>query len=423
MVVKRKKLVSSALCFVLGAATICGCSNAAGGAFDLYQPLHNSLNQGKYDELIGLCNESLRVSPDDAESLAYRGAAERHLGKYVEAKADLLKAISLNASQGWYHRELGDVYLQSGKNEDALRAFLKAMTLVSDSAGKAQLHSAMALAYERLDEPEKSIQEADEALKMVPTQNYTYQTRAYAYLKLNEIERALSDANKSVELDNGNVNAYTSRAVVYLFAGDFERATADAQKSLSLDRNCLHATEVLSAINLAQGKYVDALKFADQLIEKYPKSVVGYDEKAVCCLAMNDLAQARKLIDKALELNASDQRAIEAELLFEAKSGDETKVAEQLSRLEKILGGSRRIARDRALAMLLLKKYKEAIEYCTEVIGREGKSPSLYRIRSEAYMQLQKNDLADADMKKALAQGYVRACVLERYLTIPERTD
>ncbi|MBA4075781.1 MAG: hypothetical protein C0508_12135 [Cyanobacteria bacterium PR.023] len=50
--------------------------------------------------------------------------------------------------------------------------------------------------------------------------------------------------------------------------------------------------------------------------------------------------------------------------------------------------------------------------------GKQYESDTTYRLRSEAYRRLKLNQLADGDMKKALAEGYQKRSVLELYLKL-----
>ncbi len=410
------RMFLSISCLVLVSITIGGCSIFSFS--DKYLPLRNLLSQNKYDEVIAICNEKLRSSPADAEYLAYKGLCESRIGKSELAQADLLKAIELDAKTGWYHRELGNVYFNEGKNKEAVRSLTKSLSSEVDAASKAFIHSTLAVAHLRMDESKKSVIEATEALMIDPKQKYTYVTRAEAYLDLFELEKALADANKAVELDDKSPGAYATRSKIYFQMGECEKAIADAQTALGLDKNFWQATEILSAVNIAKGRSFanEALRAVDQLIERYPDAAVGYADKACCLLIKGDIEQARKLADKALEVEPDSVRAMQVRLQIAARSGDKVKVEKLIERFKADeMINEQRISRSRAMALVFLRDYEEAIEILNELVEHGDKAPANYRIRSEAYRRSGQNKLADADMKAALAQGYSTVSVMEQY--------
>ncbi len=411
---QSKQIVLSAACFII-VGTICGCS---GSSTEDYSAPRDLLAEQKYAETIDLCNEKIKSSPADSGFFAYRAIAECRLEKLELAQADLLKAIELNGNQGWYYRELGSVYLKQRKYREALQSLTKAQKMLTDSDNAALILSSLAVAHLRLGEPEKALAETNEALKMAPQQTYSYVTRAGAYSELNELEKALSDVNKSLEMDNKNPLAYITRGGIYYQMGDSQKAIADSQTALSLNKKFWQAIELQSAMNLATGNFDEALKKANQLIEQYPDAAVGFSAKASCLFAKGDFIQAQKLADKAVAVEPESHRAILIGLMLAARSGDKSKVNQLIERLPTSGIDKQRLAKDRATASLFLKDYPKAVEILSVVIERGGKDPNAYRLRSEAYRRMHKSDLADADMKKALRDGYTKVNILEQYFKV-----
>jgi tetratricopeptide (TPR) repeat protein len=223
----------------------CGQANVHSGQFDKYQQVLDLISKGKNQEVVDICNEKLKSSPEDSEFIAYRGSAESHLGQRAAGQADLQKAISINDKRAWYHNELASNYLDDGQPRKALESQEKALKCSTDKSVDANVHSGMACAYLRLDLPEKAVKEAGEALKIAPNQIYTYSTRAYAYCELFENDKALADANKMVELDPKNPSSYSTRATVYIVNGDTNAAVADVKKALALKPDHVPSKEIL----------------------------------------------------------------------------------------------------------------------------------------------------------------------------------
>lgn len=338
------------------------------------------------------------------------------------AKVDLLKAIAIDDKVGWYHRELGNVYSDLGKYRDAVSCFDTSLKLDSTAHNASGALSSRAYANLCSSEPTKAVADATESLKHEPTLKYSYVIRAEAYSDLREFEKGFLDANRAIELDGNLPSAYLAMAKLSLAKGDCENSYAEALKVLSLNKKFWRAQEYLVAIALIKGDSKSAIKAADQLIAQYPNAAVGYADKATCYFCMNDLEQARTFADKALAVQSGNQRAMQASVFIAARAGEEKKALALLDGEEKCESDGANIAKDRVIALLFLKKYQEAIALCDATIAKEAaegkqyKSGTSYRLRAEAYRRLKLNELADGDMKKALAQGYQKRSVLERYL-------
>lgn len=69
-----------------------------------------------------------------------------------------------------------------------------------------------------------------------------------------------------------------------------------------------------------------------------------------------------------------------------------------------------------ALVSIVLKDYPRAVRLMTPQVERYSKAPREYRLRAEAYSRMNKQDLADADMKKAIEQKYSKVSIFEQYL-------
>lgn len=163
----------------------------------------------------------------------------------------------------------------------------------------------------------------------------------------------------------------------------------------------------------------EALTRVDQLIERYPDAAIGYADKSSCLFVKGDLEQARKLADKALEVEPRSLRAIQVSLVNASRAGDKIKLEKLIETMKASeLICEQRISRSRAMTLVFLGDYEEAIEILNDLIEHGDKAPAAYRIRSEAYKRLDQNKLADADMKTALARRYSKVSVLEQYLAV-----
>jgi tetratricopeptide (TPR) repeat protein len=409
--------------FILSLATMGGCgqSTKPSGQFDKYEQVHELSSRGKDEEVVKICNLNLKASPTDAEFLAYRGTAEAHLGQKDAGLADLRQAISINDKRSWYYIQLAYILMHDSQPREGLDCLKKAAKWSSDESLNASIHSGMALAYGQLNLPEQAISEAGEALKTDPKQISAYQARSFAELDLFEKGKALDDANKMVELDPNDPGSYATRATVYLLSGDMKKALTDANKALALKPDYEQAIEVIGAAKIYAGSAEDSLKLVEQIIAKSPARAGGYADKAICCLALNDMKNAQVAADKAFELNPHEARFIEPALYVAAIDGDSSRTDELLSQLRKVVDGTNRYNRDYATVLVFQGKNQEAIKFCSAEIDKGHATPHLYRCRAEAYRRMKKFELADADMKNAVEHGYGKIDGLEILFKVSQK--
>lgn len=426
--IKRALSVFSCVFLLCTTGSISGCSNDYDDS--TAEKIHALAQQKKNDEIVSLCDQELKTHPDNAYLFASRGVAQLRMSKADLAKADLQKAIALNYKVAWYHRELGNVYVEQRDFKDAMSAYETSLRLNSGSVNAAKVLVYRAAAYMSQNEPIKAVADTTEAIKREPNQPYAYVERANAYYVLYEYERGLADANKAIELGDKSQRAYLARLKQYLGLGDYAKARTDAQALLNLDKNDWQATEYMLAIDLCTGDTAGAIEMADHLIELYPESALGYVAKASCLFFLGDFEKASKLADKALAVQPESQRALQISALLAAKAHDSKRVYQLQGKAESLEPSRAMVARNMALALLFLGSYQEAIAQCNAIILRDAekmkqaniglvaKSPTMYRVRSEAHRRLKMLDEAEADMKKALEQGYLKSSVLELYLKV-----
>lgn len=412
---RSTQLVLSLACLLL-IGSLSGCGSLES---DSKLAILNKMKQSKYEEAITLATDEIKSHPSDPDFYAYRGVAGSRLGKSDLALAAFRKAIELDSKSGWYYRELGEAYVRDAKYKDAIEPLTRAKELMPKSdASMYSVMSSLALVYLRTNEPQKSVEFATEALELNPQQKYTLVTRALAYLDLFEMDKALADVNKSLELDDKYPGAYVARSSIYLQLGELKKSRADAEKALQLDKKFWEATEMLVALSAIDGDFKAAEAYSDQLVKDWPANALGYADKANCLFAQGKFEEARKLSDKALSQEASGGRALYIGALLAGVAHDKASIDELANRMKTSGAGDRRADRIKATAYLYLGDYKGAADIFTSLLEKGRKTPNDYRLRAKAYEMMHQNELAEKDMKSAIADGYSKLSVLEQDLKL-----
>ena len=88
---------------------------------------------GRLKEALLPMQESVDLSPKDAEAHNNLGITLQELGKLVEAEASLRQALALKPDYAKAHNNLGNTLQDQGKLEESISSYIRAISLEADS--------------------------------------------------------------------------------------------------------------------------------------------------------------------------------------------------------------------------------------------------------------------------------------------------
>ncbi len=236
----------------------------------------NASIHGKNAEAIALYRELLRSYPDEKEALYAIGDHSFHRGDYVTASTHLEKVLAIDAAFERALQHLTWTYRDMQRYEKAL---VIAQQYVSKEASPQS--------YDLLGE---------------------------IHALRGDFEQALETYGHARELFPNSTLPVSGIGEIQIFKEDFDGAEAEFQKMLQKDgfaqkRSAYGNLAILSAY---RGKYRDAQKLADAIIEIELKmvdsthAVPGYIGKAFWLLAgRHDRENAEKAIEKAFQMTSA----------------------------------------------------------------------------------------------------------------------
>lgn len=80
-----------------------------------------AVSQQAWERALTLLQGHLRAVPDDADGHNLLGYSLRHLGRYADSLVAYERALALDASHLGAHEYLGELFLQTGQRDRALR--------------------------------------------------------------------------------------------------------------------------------------------------------------------------------------------------------------------------------------------------------------------------------------------------------------
>lgn len=220
-------------------------------------------------DIIEACTAYIAENPQRTPSLAraytWRGRAHEHLGEPDRAIDDLSQAIDIEPSttaftvradahmqRGDYERALSDyesalsikrdafplmgmiaIYRRQERYDLALRAFDEVMELWSRH--DASLYHIRGHVYRDNGQLEKSLQDFDKALELVPWIEAARSDRCVALSLLGKAEEGLPDCDRAIDKGPPTAANFLNRGAVFLRLNRPDEAAADFERAFDVD--------------------------------------------------------------------------------------------------------------------------------------------------------------------------------------------
>lgn len=227
--------------------------------------------RGRYDDAITLYTQIIDSGQEQRPAYVGRGRAYQLKGMDEAAVADFQKVIDISTGgemamiDGALARSyfgIGQIQLKQGKSQEAIDSLTKALKIKPTDADTMNV---LAQAYLAAGNPDKAIEQAEQAIRFVPLDwADPYQTLAAAYTAKGETEKsqwatamaqaqtgdsagAIDGLTKLVDGKAG-LEARTSLGLIAEQAGDTAAAADWYRKALELDATSEAATMGLSRV-------------------------------------------------------------------------------------------------------------------------------------------------------------------------------
>lgn len=250
---------------------------------------------------------------ESAELLAERAIEYRVLGKLAEATKDLERAVSIGTASLFVHRELARVLLLDGKADAALAQVARALTLdTEEPADTAALRMLRAEIYRSKNEPKKSLEDCDAALKLHRRNPEWYIFRSDIHRRLKLPQERLAGIEEGIAQTGAGV-LEIERVEAMLDAGQpaaalkiIETELADSRLKSSWLIRRARAFQALGKKNEALTDLTDALdEIAVRLNPKTPDAPLLLD-KALAHELRGEKHDALRAYEQARDRGAPD---------------------------------------------------------------------------------------------------------------------
>jgi eukaryotic-like serine/threonine-protein kinase len=247
-------------------------AQAAGQMNDKLPEVHSALGSayiatGKYVQAIAELKRAISLAPGSDEAYRRLGAAYLANGDYPHAIEAFQKAVDLNSYFWVSQNALGDAYFRSGDYPKALQAFQQVTVLAPDLRTG---YENIGTVYAQQGKYQEAIPYFQKALAIEPFYS-TYSNLGTAFFFLKQYPQAAQMFEKAVELNPNDTSMTVNLADSYRFSGQKDKARAAYQQAVSLGYKELQTnpqnSDVMAQVALCYANLGDAQQ-ADTFIKK-----------------------------------------------------------------------------------------------------------------------------------------------------------
>jgi tetratricopeptide (TPR) repeat protein len=219
----------------------------------------------------------------------------------------------------------------------AVKLLKKALKQEPNHPRAALAWSDIGTALRRMDKDREALEAYDKAVAMAPDDVGILANRATLKRKMKDLDGALADQNEVLRITPTNSNGYMERATTKGRMGDTAGEEADLVRAVEIDQKNFKAGVNLALLRKRAGRYEEALSDLNGIIERHPKEVIPYNNRADLIMTMGgDLQAALKDIEHALKLAPTYSNGYITRAEIRLAMGDKKKALEDLEQAVKL---------------------------------------------------------------------------------------
>lgn len=241
--------------------------------------LHQPQTVERIDEALRLFEEALALDPDYAA--AHAGICSAEVARFVEtrepaaigrAEGACSSALSTNPNLAVVYSSLGDLYLLSGKNGEALNAFSRALDI---NPRDVRAVKGTATVLQRRNEFGEAEQLLKQAIEWQPGNWDSIDELGGLYFLQGRYSEAADTYRQAVYLDPDNWWSLGNLGSALMMTGDYKSAVDALNRSLGIERDVYFLSN-LGIVYYYLGEYDRSAEIHRKAIEEVPRDVSAW---------------------------------------------------------------------------------------------------------------------------------------------------
>jgi tetratricopeptide (TPR) repeat protein len=190
------------------------------------------IEQGRFNEAIGWCEESLKICPYSAVGHNNLGCALLQSGKVQQAIDCFRTAIKYNPDFLQANLNLADSLAKQGDLEEAVSYYKQAIKIAPDNA---QAFLGLAITLTKLQKFDQAIEPFDKAIKLEPANISAHGYRGMALAAIGKIDEAIEDIRFVLKARPDDVQMLRNLGIFLERKGDIAGAIESYRAALRID--------------------------------------------------------------------------------------------------------------------------------------------------------------------------------------------
>ncbi len=308
------------------------------------------------------------------------------------------------------HSNLGTIYFENRRYDDALEMFNKAITFLPEYS---RAYNNRAAVYIQMNKPELAIQDLNAALEMGLEQSEVYNNRGDAYEKQRKYDLALKDYQKAIELRPTNAKAHDNIGTILGGRSDHKGAIEKFNQAIAIRPDFADPYNNRGVIFLREKKYKEAIADLKKSLSLDKYNVQAYNNLGLAYLNQNDHNSAITYFQKALQYSPNYVAARNSLGIIYGKEGRLDLALKEFNTIKQINPNFMDAYNNAGLALRRLKRFDEAIAEYSSALQVNPKAASVYYNRSLCFFEMGKYEEA---LKDAEAAKRLKYPVADQYL-------
>ncbi|OQX10678.1 MAG: hypothetical protein BWK80_45500 [Desulfobacteraceae bacterium IS3] len=184
------------------------------------------------------------------------------------------RALDVTQRNYMTHNNLGFVFQQQGRTDDAIRHFSQALQITPNYA---IAHNNLGNALEEKGKTDEAIQHYREALRLDPNLLKVYVNLGIALENQGKTDEAIRYYSESLRLKPSYIDAHISLGAVLVRKGDFAGGAAHLRKALGLSPENTEAHNNLGVALAWQGKIDEAISHFQKVLQIKQNDVTAFE--------------------------------------------------------------------------------------------------------------------------------------------------
>ncbi len=331
-----------------------------------YQRAKALYQEGKYNDALRLCEQSILTDPKDSMSWVVKGYALLGLGLFDESLKAFERTTSLDASLATAWAGTGLVLRELHRRSEAIVAIEHALKL--DPTARVWWYN---LSVFLIEEPERgleALQACERAINIDPKDSGSWKNKSAALLKLMRYDEALEASKEATKLDPTSVGGHFNKGRALEELGWHKEAVQAYKQAIALKGEYTDAWLCLGDVFEKLGSFGEAAQAYESARTIDPEETDAWIGAARALAALDQDLEALKYYDRALAIDPTIPQAWDGRGIQLSRLCREEEAIMAFERAAELAPQSPFPLQGKGNALVGLCRYEEAIEAFEQAI-------------------------------------------------------